>query len=164
MFLFLIKPIFVILPANVIAILAGVVFGPVKGFFLSIIGLFISGTVAFYISRCLGKDFVEGILGKRLLKLDNDLEEKGFKILLLLRLPPILPFDPLSYGCGLSKIKYRDFILASLLGVMPETLCYSIMGKNFHNPFSPAFIIAITVVIVATIFSKKIISAKERCN
>ena len=47
------------------------VFGSIKAFILTMIGFFISGTVAFYLARFLGKDFVESIIGDKLIKLDS---------------------------------------------------------------------------------------------
>ena len=79
------------------------------------------------------------------------------KILFLLRLPPILPYDALSYTCGLTKIKYSDFIWASVLGVAPETLCYVILGMNFNNPFSVKFILPLIIIIFGIIFTKKLV-------
>lgn len=160
--IYVVKPFFIIIPTNIIAIAGGMMFGPVKGFILTMIGFFITGTIAFYISRLLGRDFVEGIIGKRMLKLDENLEQNGFKILFLLRLPPILPYDPLSYACGFTKVSYKSFIIASLLGVMPETICYSILGKNFDKPFSPEFIIPVVLLIGGLIFSKKIMNKRKK--
>ncbi|ENZ01877.1 TVP38/TMEM64 family protein [Clostridium thermobutyricum] len=162
--IYVIKPFFLIIPTNIIAIAGGMMFGPVKGFILTMIGFFITGTIAFFISRLLGRDFVEGLLGKRMLRLDENLEHNGFKILFLLRLPPILPYDPLSYACGFTKVSYRSFIIASLLGVMPETICYSILGKNFDKPFSPEFIIPIIILILGLLFSKKIMNKRKKID
>ena len=147
------KPFLIAFPSAVLSLVSGTIFGPIKGFLLSMLGFFISGTIAFFISRKLGREFVERILKGKLISLDKNMETKGFKILFLLRLPPILPYDPLSYACGLTNIKYKDFILASLLGVIPETLCYCIIGKNVSNPLSPQFIIPVLFIIIATISS-----------
>ena len=160
-FIYVVKPFLVFIPSNVVAIIGGMLFGPVKGFISSMIGFFLSGTLAFYISRFLGKDFVDSIVGNKLIKLDDNIEENGFKILFMLRLPPILPFDPLSYACGLTKIKYRDFILASLLGVVPETMCYSILGKNFDNLFSLECLIPILILFFGVLFSGRIIKSRK---
>ncbi|MGL5417053.1 MAG: TVP38/TMEM64 family protein [Clostridium sp.] len=160
--IYVVKPFFLIIPTNIIAIAGGLMFGPVKGFILTMIGFFIAGTIAFFISRVLGREFVEGLLGGKMLKLDENLEGNGFKILFLLRLPPILPYDPLSYACGFTKVSYKHFIIASLLGVMPETLCYSILGKNMDRPFSPEFIIPIVLLVIGLIFSKKIMDKKNK--
>lgn len=159
--MYVIKPIFIVIPSNILALGAGIVFGPIKGFLLTMVGFWISGTIAFYIARFLGKDFVEGIIGDKLMKLDKNMEKNGFKILFLLRLPPVLPYDPLSYACGLTKIRYRDFILASVIGVVPETICYSIIGREAHNPLSPKFLIPIIFLIVAVIGSKFIMDKRH---
>ena len=162
--MYVIKPFFIVIPANVLALGGGIVFGPFKGFLLTMVGFLISGTIAFYISRFLGKDFVESIIGKKLMSLDNNMEKNGFKILFLLRLPPILPFDLLSYACGLTKIKYLDFIIASLIGVIPETICYSIIGREAQNPLSPKFILPITFLIVAVVGSKFIMDKRHKLS
>lgn len=159
-----IKPFLVIIPTNILAIISGTMFGPIRGFLFTMVGFFISGTIAFYIARILGKDFVESIIGKRLMKLDDNMEKNGFNILLMLRLPPILPFDPLSYACGLTKISYGEFITASLLGVMPETICYSILGKNFNNIFSLKCIIPIIILILGVVFSRRIMKLNRSEN
>lgn len=159
---FIIKPLLFIIPTNIIAILAGAIFGTVEGFLLTMGGFFIAGTIAFYISRLLGREFIEKLLGDRFIRLDNKMEEHGFKVLFMLRLPPILPYDPLSYACGITKIRYKDFILASLLGVVPETICYSIMGANADNPLSVEFILPIVLVVLATLFSKKIMNLRKK--
>ncbi|MGG7176855.1 TVP38/TMEM64 family protein [Clostridium paraputrificum] len=161
MFIYFLKPFFVVIPSNIIAIIGGTLFGPVKGFILTMIGFWISATIAFYLSRFLGRDFVEGIVGKRLVNLDNNIEKNGFKILFMLRLPPILPYDPLSYACGFTKINYRDFIAASLLGVVPETICYSILGRNFDNLLSYKCIVPIMILILGVVFSKRIMNYKK---
>ena len=73
--IFILKPFFVVIPTNLIAIVGGTLFGPVKGFLLTMVGFFISGTIAFYTSRLLGRDFVEGIIGNRFIKLDKNIEK-----------------------------------------------------------------------------------------
>lgn len=159
--IYAVKPFLVVIPSNVVAIIGGILFGPIKGFLLSMTGFWISGTIAFYLSRFLGKDFVQSIVGDKFIKLDQNMKENGFKILLLLRLPPILPYDPLSYACGFTDVEYGAFITASVLGVVPETLCYSIMGRSFRNPFSAKFIIPLILIILATVFSKKIMDKSK---
>ncbi len=151
--IFALKPFFLVLPSAMISVVGGILFGPIKGLLLSVIGFYLSGTIAYWISRLLGRSFVEKILGKRALALDNNLEKNGFKILLLLRLPPVLPYDPLSYTCGLTKIKYWDFIFASVIGILPETTCYSFLGKNIFKPLSPQFLIPLAFIVIATISS-----------
>ena len=160
--IFAIKPFFVIIPSNLLAITGGILFGPVEGFILSMLGFFISGTMAFYLSQFLGKDFVQSIVGDRFIKLDDNLNKNGFKILFLLRLIPVMPYDALSYACGFTNIKYSFFILASVLGVLAETLCFSILGPSFRHPFSLKFMIPLAVIILITVFSKKLMNMRKK--
>jgi len=162
--IFALKPFFLVLPSAMISVVGGILFGPVKGLLLSVVGFYLSGTIAYWISRFLGRSFVEKLLGKRALALDNNLETSGFKILLLLRLPPVLPYDPLSYACGLTKIKYWDFILASVIGILPETTCYSFLGRNMFKPLSPQFLIPLAFIIFATISSTYFFSKSKKLS
>jgi len=155
--IYAIKPLLLIIPTNMVALVGGGLFGPIKGFIFTMIGFTISGTIAFYLARVLGRDFVAGILRKRFNKLENMMQESGFKYLFILRLPPVIPYDPLSYACGLTNISYKDFILASLIGVIPETICYSIIGTSFKNPLSPQFMIPMAVLIIGTLSAKYVI-------
>ena len=160
--IFVIKPFFVFIPANAVFIMGSMVFGPLEGSVLSIMWLWVSGTVAFYLAKFLGKDFVHKILGKRLVKIDDKLGKDGFRVLFMLRLPPVIPYDPLSYACGFTEIKYSHFILASILGVAPETICYSILGKNFRTPFTPEFLIPICILIIGTLSYKPIMNRLKK--
>lgn len=151
--IFSLKPILLVIPSAMMSVAAGVLFGPIKGFLINMLGFFISGTLAFILSRFLGKEFIDKILRGKAISLNENMEKSGFKILFLLRLPPVLPYDPLSYACGLTKINYKAFISASLLGVVPETLCYSYIGENILDPFCPRFIIPLIIIVIATLLS-----------
>lgn len=156
--IFALKPILLVLPTNVIAILGGTIFGPVKGTILTSVGFGVSGTIAFFLSRFLGKDFVQGLLGNKMMKVEDSIEKDGFRIITVLRMIPIMPYDPFSYACGFTKINYRKFILASVLGVLPETICYSVLGKNFTNPLSVQFLLPIGILIFGVIVSKPLMN------
>lgn len=65
----------------------------------------------------------------------------------------VFPYDPLSYASGLTKIKYRDYILGTLVGIFPEMIVYSYMGDSIKHPFSIKFVIAIVLVVLLAIFS-----------
>lgn len=145
------KPLVLIIPASMLSIVGGTLFGPVKGFILNMLGFFLSGTLAFWLSRLLGKSFVDKILRGKAVEMDNNIGKEGFKIIFLLRFPPIFPYDPISYASGLTKMKYKHFVFGSLLGVIPETMCYSYMGQNVTHPFTSKFIVPLILVIITTV-------------
>jgi len=151
--LFSLKPILVFVPTSILSIIAGSIFGPFTGLCLCMISSFFSSTLAFFLARFLGKPFVDKTIGGRALKLDENIGENGFIIILLMRLSIIFPYDALSYACGLSKMKYRDYILGTMIGILPEITVYSFMGNNITHPFSAKFLLPLVLVICLAVIS-----------
>lgn len=147
------KPIVFIIPASLLSILAGNIFGPWIATILSLLGCFFAGTVAFYLAKILGKPFVDKMLKGKALKLDASIEKHGFLIMLLMRLSVVFPYDPLSYAAGLTKMKYRDFILGTVIGVIPEMITYSLIGKGLEHPSFLRFAIPIALVSIVAFSS-----------
>ena len=88
--------------------------------------------VAFSFSRYLVGPYIRGFLernyGKKFLAIDKAVGEQGFKIILLLRLSPIIPFGINNYLCGCTQMKLWEFVLGTWLGVLPGTTAYCNMG------------------------------------
>ncbi len=146
--IFALRTLILIIPYSAMTVLSGNVFGPWKGFLYSMAGVFLSASLAFFIGRYLGKDFVQKIVKGRIAKLDDKVEEHGFKIILFMRLSYIFPFDILNYAAGLTKIKYSQFILGTLLGLTPETFVLCFFGSRLKKPFSHQFFIAIGLLLL----------------
>jgi len=140
-------------PDSILAIAGGMAFGLLKGSIFTIIGALIGGTISFYISRLLGREIVEKIVRGKGKWFEEGIENKGFLLILTLRLIPLVPFDIISYGAGLSKIKYSDFAFATLIGIIPGVLIFSNLGDKTLDVQSPQFIIAIGILIILLILS-----------
>jgi uncharacterized membrane protein YdjX (TVP38/TMEM64 family) len=65
----------------------------------------------------------------RFAAIDEAVGESGFKIVFLLRLSPILPFNLLNFALGLTCVSLREYVLASFLGMLPGTLLYVYLGS-----------------------------------
>lgn len=143
-----IKPLVFIIPASLLSILAGNIFGPFYSFMLSMISCFFAGTLAFFLSKILGKPFIDKKLKGKGLLIDNNIKENGFIIMLLMRFAFVFPYDELSYAAGMTKMRYVDFIIATLIGISPEMIMYSFMGENIMHPFSMKVIIPIVSVMI----------------
>jgi uncharacterized membrane protein YdjX (TVP38/TMEM64 family) len=159
--IYAVKPFVMLFPTWVLGVISGILYGWSYGYIISLIGCFISATVGYYLSRFLGKDFVHKITKGKLNKFDKVLEKDGFKILFLMRLPVIFPYDALSLACGLTSIRYRDFILASVLGVMPEMFAYNYFGNSFNTRHYRSLFIPITIIIILLVVSYIIKDMKE---
>lgn len=151
--LYSLKPIALFIPVSMMSIVAGNVFGPYKALMLSMIGCFTSGTLAFFLAKFLGRSFVDRVLKGKAMNLDSNIEKYGLRIMIIMRLAFVFPYDPLSYAAGLSKMKYRDFIIGSMIGVFPEIVSYSFMGQNLEHPFSLRFAMPIISIIIIAIIA-----------
>lgn len=143
-----IKTVFIVFPYSVMIILGGSIFGPVSGFIYSMIGIYFSASIGYWLGRFLDKRIFDKILKNGLKNLDSKVEKHGFKIIFFMRLSMVFPFDLLSFASGVAKMKYKDFILGTLLGIVPETFSLTYLGENIDNPFSFEFIIALILIFI----------------
>jgi uncharacterized membrane protein YdjX (TVP38/TMEM64 family) len=117
-------------PGLILTMAAGAIFGLVRGTLYVFIGAALGSTLAFLIARY----FARGALEKRLEKMpkfaliDNACSREGFKIVCLLRLSPIFPYNLLNYSLGLTRIRLRDYVIAAV-AMIPGTFLYVYYGK-----------------------------------
>ncbi|WP_338562597.1 TVP38/TMEM64 family protein [Paraclostridium sordellii] len=140
-------------PDSILAIGGGMVFGLFKGYIYTLIGALIGATISFYISRKLGRAFVKKLTKEKLDNIEELINSKGFFIVLILRLVPLFPFDIISYGSGLTSIKYKDFLLATIIGTIPGILVFTNIGAQSVNIGSNSFYISIMGLILLVLLS-----------
>lgn len=119
------------LPGSILTLGAGVVFGVVKGSIAVSIGATLGAACAFLVGRYLARGWVaRRIAGnKRFTAIDEAVEREGWKIVLLVRLSPIFPFNLLNYAFGLTKVRLKSYFFASWLGMIPGTVMYVYIGS-----------------------------------
>jgi uncharacterized membrane protein YdjX (TVP38/TMEM64 family) len=142
-------PVFFI-PGWIITIGGGLAFGPLWGTTLTVVGATIGATLAFFVGRSLGRDFVTRLLKekfKALGSLDEQAASRGFEVIFFLRLIPLVPFNALDYMAGISKIGTRDYILGTFLGIIPGTFAYVYLGSTLTNIHSWEFALAVGLLI-----------------
>ncbi len=111
--------IFTPLPSVPVNIAGGLAFGVVMGTVYTLIGGMIGATVNFYVARRLGRGFVERRLGARsMAHVDGIAERMGARLVFLTRLIPLFNFDWVSYAAGLTRLSFRTYVVASLLGML----------------------------------------------
>ena len=120
------------IPATPFMIAAGILFGFKYGLIYTIISGFFSSTIVFYISRKLGKEWVENILEHRYLKHLNEynkrLETGAILDIMILRMTPIMTFNALNVLMGVSRITTRDYIVGTVLGLIPTNVLTVYLG------------------------------------
>ena len=118
------------LPGSVLTLGAGAVFGLWKGFVLVSVGSTVGAWASFLMGRYLLRDWVSRRLEKVPVfsAVAGAVGQEGWKVVLLTRLSPVLPFNLLNYGYGLTTVGLGEYTLASWIGMMPGTFLYVYLG------------------------------------
>ena len=118
------------LPASIVTLGAGLVFGVVKGSIYVFIGAMLGATAAFLIGRFIARDWIaKKVEGNQFFSaLDNAIAKEGLKLIFLIRLSPAFPFNLLNYALGLTRVSLKDYILGTT-GIIPGTIMYVYLGS-----------------------------------
>ena len=116
------------LPSLPLDIVAGIFFGPFLGTVYSVIGALGGAVASFMIARLLGRDFIGKLIGGRINFCPACSNRLLTKMVFFTRLIPVVSFDLISYGAGLTKMSVGKFALATGLGMIPLTFVYNYFG------------------------------------
>ena len=119
-----------LVPASVLTMAGGAVFGLVRGVAFSFGGALLGSTVAFLLGRYVARRIIERKLATmpRFGAIDRAVSAQGRRIVFLLRLSPVVPFNFLNYALGVTRITIKDFAIASA-GMLPGAVMYAYAGK-----------------------------------
>jgi phosphatidylserine/phosphatidylglycerophosphate/cardiolipin synthase-like enzyme/uncharacterized membrane protein YdjX (TVP38/TMEM64 family) len=142
-------------PLTVLIIVCGLVFGPWQGFLYSLIGALLSASVTFSLGHLLGRNTVRRFAGRKLGELNRRLARRGLMTIIILRIIPLAPFTVINMVAGASRIRYRDFVLGSAIGLLPGVIGMSVftdrLAAAIEKPNLTAFaaLAAVVAVLVA---------------
>jgi uncharacterized membrane protein YdjX (TVP38/TMEM64 family) len=140
-------------PRAGVAVLAGLLFGPVPATFYTVVGTVLGASIAFGVGRTLGRPFLTSITaGKpaehRLVRLQGWLDRRGFMAVVYARIVPVLPFGLLNYSFGATRVSLRSFVLGTSVAILPTTAVYAALGASATHPGSPQFLICLALIAV----------------
>lgn len=117
-------------PGLILTIGAGFAFGLWKGFLAVSGGATLGAALAFLVARFVARDRIEAMAkgNDKFRKIDTAIGKQGAKLIFLLRLSPVIPFNLSNYLYGLTSVKFWPYVLASWIGMMPGTLLYVYLG------------------------------------
>lgn len=117
-------------PASLLTLGAGALFGVVRGTLYVFVGATLGAFASFLIARYVARDWVATRVQRdpRFVAIDAAIAAQGRKVVFLLRLSPVIPFNVLNYALGLTQVRASDFLLASV-GMIPGTVLYVYTGK-----------------------------------
>jgi uncharacterized membrane protein YdjX (TVP38/TMEM64 family) len=157
--LYTVRP-FVLFPSSIFAITSGLSFGFYWGCLYTYLGSLGGGLVTYYAVNQLGR-FKKSKQWKneRYNKIRSNIEREGFRYVLLLRLLPVLNYDLVSYLTSITKVKFKDYAIATAIGIIPGTIAYTYLGTSMTSQSKEVIWIGTTLLFVIVglplIFKKK---------
>ncbi|MFD9476872.1 TVP38/TMEM64 family protein [Streptomyces nojiriensis] len=139
-------------PRPLLNLAAGAVFGTQFGLVAAVGGTVLGGAISFGLGRILGQEALRPFLrGRWLQAADGQLSRHGFRSMLAVRLFPGLPFVVANYCAAVSRCGWGPFLLATAIGVVPNTAAYVIAGASASSPGSPAFLVSFGFIVVSVV-------------
>jgi len=116
-------------PASVLTLAAGAIFGVAKGVAIVFVAASVGACMAFALARSVARGAIERRISTqpRFAAVDRAIARDGRRIVFLLRLSPVIPFNLLNYALGLTRVRFADYALACI-GMLPGTLLYVYTG------------------------------------
>jgi uncharacterized membrane protein YdjX (TVP38/TMEM64 family) len=154
------------LPGVFLFVAAGSMFGWLKGSIVVSVADTLSISLCYVLGRTIARKAIKNWLARRprFAHLDRAVEKKGWKIVLLTRMSPILPSNILNYSFSLTKINFWHYLLASWLGMLPAIALYVYLGsvgvnliEGQGNPAQTILSVSgIITTVIALIYTTKL--------
>jgi uncharacterized membrane protein YdjX (TVP38/TMEM64 family)/Fe-S oxidoreductase len=144
------------LPGLPITIAGGILFGPFWGVIYTITSATLGACVAFLVSRYIARDGINKKLrSPKWRRLDEGVENHGWKIVAFTRLIPLFPFNLLNYAFGLTKIKFLHYAITTFICMLPACIAFIVFSSSFldllKGKISPLFIIGFGLIVLVSL-------------
>lgn len=160
-------------PSFLLTVAAGALFGVWRGTLLVFVGAVLGASAAYAISvRLTRLPFLAWLdRDPRVIVVRQAVAGEGARVQFLLRLSPLVPFNLLNYALGLSQVRYRDFLVASI-GMLPAIVMYTYYGKvvgdvaalaaGIAPPRGPEYYTLLVVGLITTVVATTMITRAAR--
>jgi len=158
---FLLKSIIFIIPIKLIYIASGMVLPLFISIGVNLVGVTLAMTLTYILGYFLGRDFVDRLskrfpLIKKIMDFNTDKEEA---IAFFLRLIPF-NLESVSLTLGASGNQFVRYLFASLLGLLPKLLLFTMIGEALVRPLTPGLIIGMTAIIISWVLTLILVRKK----
>lgn len=142
--LYAIGPI-VVFPTSILSLAAAFAYGIWPGMLYIIIGATGAGVTGYVMGRFFGNSVLKFHQSKWASAIYERMQGQGFLYVFILRLIPLVGFDILSYLAGMTRVKFTSFVLATVIGMLPGTFAYSLVGTSLASGDRTLILIAFSV-------------------
>lgn len=151
-----------ILPSTPLNLTGGAIFGIWWGTLWTTLAALVAAIATFAFTRTIGRELVTQKLAGRWRAVDAEIRQGGLFYLFAIRLLPIIPYGIVNFVAGLTSIKFKDYLIGTLLGTLPGVLPFVMMGAGITElsqgnilPLMAAFALTGILVGGATWYRQK---------
>lgn len=121
---------FAVVPLSVLVVATAAALGPVEGAVVSWVGAVASSVAVFAVGRATGRKAFSSLIGERGRTIAGRIANDGFLAVAILRNVPVAPFSVVNLAAGASPIGFRDFVLGTIVGMVPGILMLTFVGDR----------------------------------
>ena len=153
-------------PIAVMSLSAGFLFGPILGFIALTLGSFLGTSATFFIARYFGSGFVNKMLKGKGSEFQERLGKNGFMVILPIRLIGFPPWELVNYASGLSRISYKDYITATMIGILPAIIIQVFFSDRLShfNIKDPTLYMAVGAFVLLAVVPAVVLKIKQNKN
>jgi uncharacterized membrane protein YdjX (TVP38/TMEM64 family) len=151
-----------ILPSTPLNLSGGAIFGVVMGTVWTTIAALVAAIVAFAFTRTIGREYTAKKFQGKWQAIDAEMQQGGLFYMFAIRLLPIIPYGIVNFVAGLTSIRFRDYLIGTLLGTVPGILPFVMMGAGLKSlgkgdilPLMVAFTLIALLVGVGTWYRRR---------
>lgn len=119
-----------ILPSTPLNLSGGAIFGIWWGTLWTTVAALLAAIASFGFTRTIGRELVSQKLAGRWDAVDAEIRQGGLFYMFAIRLLPIIPYGIVNFAAGLTSIKFKDYLIGTLLGTLPGVLPFVMMGAG----------------------------------
>jgi uncharacterized membrane protein YdjX (TVP38/TMEM64 family)/rhodanese-related sulfurtransferase len=123
-------------PGVVFSLAGGALFGPFWGSLWNLVGATLGATLAFLVARYIAGEWVARNAGGLLKRLIDGVEAEGWRFVAFMRLVPLFPFNLSNYVLGLTRIPIYQYVIATLVCMLPGAIAYTWLGHAGRDALS----------------------------
>lgn len=141
------------LPASLLTLAGGAIFGPVLGSIYSLGGATVGATISFLIARYIAGDFATSKWDGKIGRIKEGVDAEGWRFVAFVRLVPLFPFNILNYLLGLTAIPLFQFFITSLICMAPGSAAYTYAGYVGREAAMGGEDMVLKIVTAASVFA-----------
>lgn len=122
-----------ILPSTPLNLTGGAIFGIWGGTLWTTLAAIIAAIVAFGFTRTVGRELIAQKLAGRWEAIDAEMRQGGLFYMFAIRLLPIIPYGLVNFAAGLTSLRFRDYLIGTILGTVPGVLPFVMMGSGLQE-------------------------------